>query len=846
VAGHPHYISDRIFQGLTATAQHTIKLFPLRFFDFLRGREVYRKLRTVRKFLSDPAGNCQRANAVFVRNELIRSHEFFDIIEARPLSDEQRQAIVVDEDNNLLIAAAGSGKTSVIVGKAGWLILKGYRRPSEMLLLAFAKDAQLEMKERVKNRLGDEIAAELSVSTFHGLGMSIISEVEGRRPSLAKFADDRRAFTDLLTEMVNELSRDPYYVSLLITWFSSHFAPHKSVTEFGNLGEYYDYLRTHEIRSLKGEKVKSYEECEIANFLYLNGISYAYERRYEHETATVEKRQYQPDFYLIDHGVYIEHFALNEAGDTPPFINKQEYLQSMEWKRRLHAEHGTPLIETFSYEKASGKLTANLAQKLESLGIQLSPISTEKVFEVLEQQGRVSPFINLNATFLNHFKGSMLSIDEVEARSVKQSDATRARAFLQIFARIYELYQKHLSDDGLIDFNDMIAKATKYVEHGHYKSCYHYVLVDEFQDISLGRARLLKALLSSVKNGKLFAVGDDWQAIFRFAGSDITVMRQFEMIFGPTERLEISTTFRCNDQIANLTARFVLKNPAQIVKSVSATHVAADPCVHLYFGKDENSNVLRDILDTISGECAEEEGRATVKVLGRYRHLKPEDMSALSHQYPNLELGFSTVHASKGLEADYVIVLSLRSGKFGFPSEIEDDPVLNMVLAEPEGYSNAEERRLFYVAMTRAKRRVFLISSGSQPSSFVKELANGTFNVTLDGSYSITDVACPKCVEGRLKLRKLDYGVFFGCSNWPYCEHIQAACPYCNAGIPVRIDDEWSCQSCGLALQGCRRPGCDGWLQNKEGKHGNFLGCSNWPKCNYTSSGIHDNAVSRR
>ena len=274
----------------------------------------------------------------------VRSREFFDKIETRPLTDEQRRSVVVNEDRNLVVAAAGSGKTSVIVAKAGWLLQKSYRRPSELLLLAFASDAQKEMQQRIRDRLDDEASDKLTVRTFHSLGMSIIGEVEGKLPTLAKVATDDKALRILLKDIIAELLDDSKFSEVMFTWFQEHFAPYKSEYKFQTQGEYWDYIRANEIRSLKGDKVRSFEECEIANFLYLNGVPYEYEHLYEHDTATPEKTQYRPDFYLSDSGIYIEHFGINESGDTAPFIDREKYLQSMKWKRQLHSKHGTVLI----------------------------------------------------------------------------------------------------------------------------------------------------------------------------------------------------------------------------------------------------------------------------------------------------------------------------------------------------------------------------------------------------------------------------------------------------------------------------------------------------------------------
>ena len=365
LADPPCYTTQRIVSDLRRDAEAATGGFPGPWPDTLSNTPELLMLRELRSFLHDPIRFRTKANQTYLANELKRSREFFDSVEARPLTDEQRRAVVVDEHRNLVVAAAGSGKTSVIVAKAGWLVHRGYRRPSELLLLAFARDAQKEMAERIRDRLGAEVVRGITVRTFHSLGMSIIGQAEGKSPTLARVAEDNRALLDLLRQIVAELLKDPKNSRILMKWFQDQFVPYKSEHEFRTYGEYWDYIRRYEILSLKGEQVKSFEECEIANFLYLNGVPYEYERAYEHDTATSEKRQYQPDFYLPDAGIYIEHFALSESGNTPPFINQEEYLRSREWKRQLHAEHGTTLVETYSHEAAAGKLTENLGCETE-------------------------------------------------------------------------------------------------------------------------------------------------------------------------------------------------------------------------------------------------------------------------------------------------------------------------------------------------------------------------------------------------------------------------------------------------------------------------------------------------
>ena len=833
-ADPPAYLTRSAFAALRRAAEKAAGQFPADWPNTLSDAPEIRMLKTIREFLDDPVRFLKKANNAFVANELSRSQQFFDRIEAQPLTDEQRRAVVIDGDRNLVVAAAGSGKTSAIVAKAGWLLYRGYRRPPELLLLAFARDARKELEERLRRRLGDDMVRDMTVSTFHSLGLAIVGEAEGQRPALAKVAEDPQALTDLLKRIVAELRTDRTLSATLLSWFQEQFAPYRSQSEFQTWGAYWDHIRRYGIRSLKGEQVKSFEECEIANFLYLRGVNYEYERTYEHNTGTPEKGPYRPDFYLPDAAIYIEHFGINANGKTASFVPQKEYLRSMTWKRQLHTERGTTLVETFSHEHAAGTLTRNLAAKLQDHGVSLSPTSLAEAFTVFEEQGRIDPFIRLLATFLHHYKGARLTFPEVAARAAGMPDRARAAAFLAVFQPIFARYQETLSQSGQIDFHDMINRAADHVEAGRYRSPFGYILVDEFQDISPDRARLLKALLDQAPGSQLFAVGDDWQAIFRFAGSDIGIMREFGKRFGDSEDLYLKTTFRCADRVAAVATKFVLHNPAQIPKTVRSERKADEPCIHVGLPGEQNLSLLKEALDRIAEDAAKHEGPSSVLVLGRYRHTLPQNRATLAKHYSGLRFDYRTVHRSKGLEADYVVLLGLCSGKYGFPAEIEDDPLLDLVLASAEGYPDAEERRLLYVAVTRARRHVFLLVENGPPSSFAMELARDGYDVTVFGRPPGGDVPCPVCVEGRLTRRenRQSGSLFYGCSNYPYCEHRQRPCPDCGKGLVVKADGGFRCRDCGHAIESC--PKCSGWLQTRMGRYGRFLGCTNFPACGYT------------
>ena len=830
----PHlFITAKHLRRIDAAARACLGNLAGEIPDTLRRSPLFAAIDRLRVFLDDPAKTRRTVNADYVRQEMHAARTLLDTIESQPLTPEQRTAVVTDERSNLVIASAGSGKTSVIVAKAAWLIQRRGYDPADLLLLAFAREARAEMQQRIESRMGASAPRETTVSTFHSLGMTIMGEVEGRVPSLARTADDPKAFTDLLKDIVSDLLSDPVHARNLLAWLQNRHTPYRGEHDFESLGDYYAYIRQYDLRSLKGERVRSFEECEIANFLYLNGVPYEYEPAYEHDTATSKRRQYRPDFLLPGPRAYIEHFALDMKGRTPPFIDRDRYIAERAWKRDLHARHGTLLIETYSHQHRNGILHRVLANHLSALGVTLRPIPPETVFETLEEQGRIAPFLRLASVFLHHVKSAGLTYAELSRRADKARGRERAHAFIDIFRPINDAYHRTMHELDQIDYNDMIHRAADYVETGKYRSPFKYVLIDEFQDISPARARLVKALVNQSPDNRLFAVGDDWQAISRYAGSDISIIRDFEKHFGDHEQLRLETTFRCPDRLAALATDFILKNPAQIPKTVRSTRKADGPCVHIGLAANPGIPLVVEALDRIHEHARDADEKPTVLVIARYNHLL-QPLKPLQKRHPDLQVALKTVHSSKGLEADYVVLVGLNAGKYAFPTEIVDDPLLDLVLATPETQSHAEERRLFYVALTRAKRRIYLVCDGPQPSTFATELVHGDYDVALFGRPPAPDVACPACTGGKLQARKRPGAneTFYSCTNYPYCEHTQPSCPECTTGLPSRTDQGIHCPNCGHELAAC--PRCPGWLRERTGPKQSFLGCVNYPVCKHT------------
>jgi DNA helicase-4 len=799
---------------------------------------------TVRVFQRTPENARRAAIQRFIDVDLANLTDFFDTIEKNPLTPEQRLAVVTDEDATLVLAGAGSGKTSVIVAKAAYLIERGIRPPENVLILAFGKDAAAEMAERIKARTGVQVGA----MTFHALGNRIIREVEGRGPSLAAHASDDVKFRELLRDiLLNEVAPTAKLGTLLLAWFSEFYWPYKSEWDFKTLDSYFQWVDAHQLRTLNGDRVKSVEEWEIANWLYLNGIAHEYEPSYQGTLPDDARGPYKPDFRLTESGIYIEHFGVRKERrtdgstrlTTAPYMDRTRYLAEMEWKRRLHASNGTTLIETFSYEKVDGKLLDNLKEKL-APHVALKPLAADQVFEILEPMGQVDAFTQTLGTFLRHFKSSGSTIARCEARASSSADVPRSRAFLKIFDAVIKAYEARLGD--MIDFEDMIVRATAYVESGRYKSPYRHILVDEFQDISDGRARLLRALKAQHEDARLFAVGDDWQSIYRFAGSDIHLMRNFGAEFGGSfagnnevhSIVDLGRTFRSVDKIAHPARRFVLCNPAQITKAVLPASTTATPAITVaYYKWGQEGDAVRSALDRLSSRTT---ASASVLILGRYHHARPPELPALINHFSQMSIRFTTVHASKGLEADHVVILRAVADATGFPSEIVDDPVLDLVLPEPENFEHAEERRLFYVALTRARLSVTILADRKNPSSFVRELVeNANYETAEIGEPAVAERRCPSCGGRMLAEPAKSGGMYFACEHRNLCGRTLKSCSVCGNGLPIKVPTDPSrliC-SCGTAFAAC--PECtDGWLIERRGKYGQFRGCVNYPKCEGT------------
>jgi DNA helicase-4 len=715
------------------------------------------------------ASIAQEANERHQVEQLRSYKDFFDRVEKSPLSQEQARAVVCFESRVLLVASAGSGKTSTMVAKAGYALKNGYCDPDRLLLLAFNNDAGAELRERLKNRLaplglpGEHVAAK----TFHAFGLEVIGLATGKRPTVAPWVESGRDLEYLLGLIDDMKDQD---VAFKAKWDLFRVVLGQDLPKFGKEESSPDSwdreTRTRGFWTLNGEVVKSRGEQVIANWLCYNGVAYAYEPPYEVDTAEARHRQYHPDFYLPDAQAYLEHWAVDASGEPPPEFTG--YKEGMDWKRKIHAECGTTLLETTMADLWSGKAFKNLEKELKKRGVALDPnperpIAGRRPIE----NPRLARTIR---SFMTHAKSNRLTLKDWNKR-LKQGVAGdfrfRHQFFLSLMEPIWSEWEARLKAAKAIDFEDMVNLATDCIESGMWQSPYDLVMVDEFQDASNGRARMVAALLKG-PNKNLFAVGDDWQSINRFAGADLSVMTDFESIFGKAAILKLERTFRCPQSLCDITSDFIQRNPRQLRKTVQSVREDLQDPVRIV-RLDNEKQMASAVARRLSEIAQESQGlRPKVYLLGRYQ----KDRVFLPRSHDHLELDFMTVHGAKGLEADHIIIPCMTSDTLGFPCRVADDPVLLLAMPSGDDFADAEERRLFYVALTRARSTVTLLTVANKESDFVKELikAQAVPVVTADGVESSSEL-CPKCDNGFMMERNGIYGPFWGCSSFPSCDY---------------------------------------------------------------------------
>ena len=671
-----------------------------------------------------------------IENEILAKNKtFFDTCLKYPLDQQQRRAIVADEDNVLVVSSAGSGKTSSIVGKVKYLTEVKHVDPENILLISYTHKAAAELTERAG-------AKGLRGYTFHKLALDLIGKATGEKPSICDNTDV--LFVKIYHQLLNERKFRKSVLSYFVDYDQDLEDWEKRKRQRQqNLAD----VKVKTIKAIFPDmdgntfNVRSEQEKKICFALTALGVQYRYEEPYEHQVADETHSQYCPDFsihYEKDGKpcrVYLEHFGVDEHHLVPAWFAKDKgisyeeankrYNDGIAWKKAVHEKYGTKLIYTSSADFHVKDIKEKLKTLLKGAGVPLHEKTDEELYNLVLPKGsnQEKAFIRLTVTFITLLKSRCENMENALNDAKDAHDDRSVFVIKNIFMPVYKEYVRELRERKQIDFTDAILMATKLCQESHPVS-YDYIIVDEFQDISIDRYKFLQAMREGSKPAKLFCVGDDWQSIYRFSGSDMTLFSKFPDFFGATDIRKIETTYRFGEPLVSLSSTFIQKNSAQLRKDIHPFNASAK--TELLFQEYDRSQYV-DTLERVISSIPKDK---SIFLLGRYsfddyylsfRYKCIKENGNFYYEIGGRKMEFLTAHKSKGLEADYVILLQCNKGTFGFPSQISDDPVLQIVLSGGDKYPYGEERRLFYVAITRAKEKTIVMYDKRYPSVFVDE-----------------------------------------------------------------------------------------------------------------------------
>lgn len=676
------------------------------------------------------------------------------------LDDEQQTAIVTDDKYNLVVAAAGSGKTEVLTTRIAYLI---ERKPdgiesNRILAIAYQRKAKDQIEQRLRQRYGIE---DVYVKTFHKLGKGIL-ELSGQKIERTDIVDENKKFGFIKSYFEGNITNPEFY-KLFIRYIKTvHDREDEPIQSDKDAAV--TYAREHKYVTLDGTKVNSYAEKEIMDYLLTHRINgRPIEVQYEPDLEG-----FRPDFYLPQFDVFIEHWGIDKDGKVPQWFSQssEEYQAIMEKKRNWFSEHHRLLMETYSYEyniqepELFFEIIRVKLQKTLNKSLIFTPFTYEELLNLVWESQK-TPIDDIEH-FITIAKTYGLNPDDIARKLVGGRWSSKQLTFSILALNVYRAYDARLKQLGKIDFEDMINEASVALDNNANlcRNIYDHILVDEYQDISAQRLTLLKKILERNPDCKLFCVGDDWQSIMGFSGSNLNYFVKFSDFFENPAVSQICTNYRSIKPIVNTGAELIKHNGnKQIQKKALSKRTGVTPVFVLgsphqeTFDKQYFNQICEDCLNRISAYLEKGYSTDDILVLTRFMRTKIGGRTKLfkvvqtfynlarakgievavdNAKKPNA-IKLLTVHKCKGLEARVVFVLNVVSGEFGFPSEIEDPSIFEVARGD-NGIEDRveEERRLFYVAITRAKEDLYIYTRLNAKSQFLDEIADGSQPIRLN------------------------------------------------------------------------------------------------------------------
>lgn len=700
------------------------------------------------------------------------------------LNDRQREAVISEESRVLVLAGAGSGKTKTLLQKLVFLIEEKSVSPSSILAITFTKNAANEMIDRlilsadhsgtfrkiITDRTLSSAAKDLerrnyakrfkwienvTLRTFHSFCYFVLrnfgvnefdnkfkiigDEKRNEDDELAKYIAPETAF-EVFHKQLIELCEDSNYLLSLKRYVLDYIVDKIHIEKFRrNLAKDGKYFTT-----LNGIRVRSKSEQYIADWLYRHNLQFEYE-----PLLNIKDFEFNPDFYIPAANLYLEHVS----NKSYPIRNKEEQFE----------KGGLLLVKTYEPMTKDTALFNHaldmiIKSRVSTKAYSNSPMTYREAFNNYHED--VKEFIRMSMRITDMVKVESLKLSEIQIKA-SQDQHERVRHFYELALPLLKKYKEYCVNKSYLDFNDLISR-TILLFRNHadildkFKSKYKYILVDEFQDVNNLQVELIKLLLT--EETQLFCVGDDWQSIYGFRGSNVSYIIEFEKHFPGSSVIKLDLNYRSTDHIVGASNEVIKRNKFKVDKEIRASKKSEHKIV-VYAGNEDEENLdfctqrVRELLN---------EGVSPEDILFLYRRSIMYKPYYFRFRNENVKVNAKTIHAAKGLEARVVFIIGLTEGYGGFPDIWLEDRIFQIIKKANHDQLLEEERRLFYVAITRAKEKLFLITEKGNESSFLREIPE-SFTVkttTLLAPVVEKVLSCENCFS------QLDSNLYSFC---PYC-----------------------------------------------------------------------------